>query len=79
MNHTEFQGLCHSTESYTWVEQEKRDITGGTITYEEIDKISEYQDTDKLMISGLKQDTFEYFVRTQGHKFRNIEFSIKSI
>ncbi len=74
MNHTEFQELCYSTDDYKWVEQKKRDITGGTITYEEIDKISEYQDTNKLMISGLKQDAFEYFIRTQGHKFKKIMF-----
>ncbi len=74
MNHTEFQELYHSTEGYTWVDQEKRDITGGTITHEEIDKIGENQHTDKLMISGLNQDTFEYFVRTQGHKFKVIKF-----
>jgi hypothetical protein len=74
LNHNEFQELCHSIKVYTWVGQEKRDITGGTITYEEIDKISEYHETDKLMISGLQQDTFEYFVRTQGQKFKAIMF-----
>lgn len=58
----------------TFVKQKKRDITGGTITYEEIDKVSEYQGTNKLMISNLKQDAFEYFVRTQGHKCKEIMF-----
>ncbi|WP_096153550.1 MULTISPECIES: hypothetical protein [Bacillus] len=70
----EFERLCHSIDDYIWVEQKKREITGGTITFKEIDKISEMQKIDKVMISGLKQDSFEYFIRTQSYKFQAIMF-----
>jgi hypothetical protein len=70
----EFERLCHSKDDYTWVEQENNDVTGGTITFKEIDNISEFEHFDKVMISGLKQDSFEYFVQTQGHKFQAIMF-----
>jgi hypothetical protein len=63
----EFERLIQARkEDYFWVEQKNRDIAGGTITFEEIDKLSEYGNIDYLMISGLKQDTFDYFVRYPG-------------
>lgn len=74
MENKEFERLCNSIEDYIWVEQKNSDITGGKITFEEIDKISEIRNFDKVMISGLKQDTFDYFVRTQGYKFKAIMF-----
>jgi len=74
MTSEEFKKLCHSTNDYKWLEQSKKDIGGGIITFEEIDKINEFEKTEKIMVSGLRQDTFEYFIRTQAHKFKAIMF-----
>lgn len=38
MTNEEFQILCNQTYEYKTVEQKKRDIGGGMITFEEIDK-----------------------------------------
>ncbi len=74
MTKDEFDTLCRSTSVYKCVEQEDTDITGGRITFEEIDKINDFQSFDKVMISGLRQDTFDYFVQTQAYKFQSIMF-----
>lgn len=73
MESNEFDKLL-SSEDYIYVEQKNIDITGGTITFEEIDKINEFEKFDKVMISGLRQESFDYFVRTQGKKFKAIMF-----
>lgn len=54
--------------------QKRGDIGGGTISIEDIDKIKEYPDADVVSVSGLHQDTFEYFIKTYGHRFRAIRF-----
>lgn len=74
MTSEEFQRLCNLTNEYKTVEQKKRDIGGGLITCEEIDKFSELDSNEKVMISGLRQDTFEYFIRTQAYRFIVIMF-----
>jgi hypothetical protein len=50
------------------------DIGGGIISVEDIDKLKDYPDTDVVTISGLRQDTFEYFIKTYGHQFKAIRF-----
>lgn len=50
------------------------DVGGGKITIEEIDIIKEYPDVKHIAISGLYQDTFEYFVKTYGKQFEAICF-----
>lgn len=53
---------------------ENADVGGGKITTQEIDKIAEYQNTDFVQIMGLNQDIFEYFIKTYGHRLKNVEF-----
>lgn len=50
------------------------DIGGGTISCEDIDKLKDYPDTDVITISGLRQDTFEYFIKMYGKQLRAIRF-----
>ena len=40
----------------------------------DIDKLKDYPDTDVVTISGLHQDTFEYFIKTYGTQFKVIRF-----
>lgn len=57
-----------------WLRQEKMDIGGGTISKDEIDKLKECPETETLTISGLNQDTFEYFINTYGKQLRAVRF-----
>jgi len=57
-----------------WLHQEDMDIGGGKISFEDIDRINQYDNIDKVMISGLRQDTFEYFVKKYGNKIKFINF-----
>lgn len=62
------------THSCLWLREEKMDIGGGTISIEDIDKLKDYPDTDVVTISGLHQDTFEYFIKTYGAQLKAIRF-----
>ncbi len=53
---------------------EKADIGGGTIEKDEIDIICGYPELTSICISGLHQDTFDYFVTTYGKQFKAILF-----
>lgn len=57
-----------------WLREEKMDISGGTISKEDIDKLKNYPDIDVVTVSGLHQDTFEYFIKTYGKQFKAIRF-----
>ncbi|MBR4308810.1 MAG: hypothetical protein IKT58_04350 [Oscillospiraceae bacterium] len=57
-----------------WLHQEKMDIGGGKITIADIDKLKDYPHTDVVTISGLQQDTFEYFIQTYGKQLKAIRF-----
>lgn len=52
----------------------QKEVGGGTITVEQIDMIRNFPDAKSIIISGLKQDTFEYFVNTYGRQFQAITF-----
>jgi hypothetical protein len=52
----------------------QRDISGGRITKQEIDSIKQYPNANEISISGLTQDTFEYFVENFARQFRAIIF-----
>ena len=52
----------------------QKEVDGGTISIEQIDTIRDFPDSQSIIISGLKQDTFEYFVNTYGKQFRAITF-----
>ncbi len=50
------------------------DIGGGKITIADIDVLSDYPNIDTVSISGLNQQTFEYFICKFGKKLRAIKF-----
>ena len=43
-------------------------------TVEDIDKLKLYPDAEVVTISGLQQDTFEYFINTYGKQLKAIRF-----
>lgn len=57
-----------------WLHEEKMDIGGGKITVADIDKLKSYPDAEVVTISGLRQDTFEYFITTYGKQLKAIRF-----
>lgn len=52
----------------------QKEVDGGVISFEQIDVIRDFPDSKSIIISGLKQDTFEYFVNTYGKQFKAITF-----
>lgn len=52
----------------------QNEVGGGVISPEQIDTIRDYPDAKSIIISGLKQDTFEYFINTYGKQFQAITF-----
>ena len=62
------------THSCIWLREEKMDIGGGKITTADIDRLKEFPDAEVVTISGLQQDTFEYFIKTYGNQLKAIRF-----
>ena len=62
------------THKSLWLREENMDIGGGKITIADIDKLKNYPDTEVVTISGLKQDAFEYFIKTYGKQLKAIRF-----
>ena len=62
------------THNSLWLREENMDIGGGKITIADIDKLKNYPYTEVVTISGLKQDTFEYFIKTYGKQLKAIRF-----
>ena len=62
------------THSCIWLREEKMDIGGGKITTADIDRLKAYPDAEVVTISGLQQDTFEYFIKTYGNQLKAIRF-----
>lgn len=52
----------------------QKEVDGGVISRDQIDEIKNYPDAKSIIISGLKQDTFEYFVAKYGDQFDAISF-----
>lgn len=50
------------------------DVTGGKIRISDIDVLANYPNVKPVTISGLSQDTFEYFIQTYGGQLKYIEF-----
>lgn len=50
------------------------DIGGGRISVRDIDELASHPRADRVAISGLRQDTFEYFIRTYGPQLKAILF-----
>lgn len=61
-------------DTQLWLCSPNRDISGGRITVEDIDKLADYPDARSVTIMGLDQQTFEYFIQTYGKQLRFIEF-----
>lgn len=57
-----------------YIHEANADIGGGKTKISDIDRLRDYPDADTLSISGLYQDTFEYFIRTYGHRLKAIRF-----
>lgn len=66
----------YKTQNHTclWLREANMDIGGGTISKEDIDRLKNHPDIDVVTISGLHQDTFEYFIKTYGKQFKSIRF-----
>ena len=58
------------------LKEENPDIGGGRIRMSDIDRLRDYPNEDTVTISGLRQDTFEYFINTYGNQFKAIRFFI---
>ncbi|MBO5879490.1 MAG: hypothetical protein J6Q68_02945 [Clostridia bacterium] len=65
-----------TTKSHTclWLCNEKMHLGSEKITVEDIDKLKLYPDAEVVTISGLQQDTFEYFINTYGKQLKAIRF-----
>lgn len=50
------------------------DVTGGIIRVSDIDVLAGHPDARSVTVSGLRQDTFEYFIQTYGRQLRYIQF-----
>lgn len=72
MTYQEFEELYRGTHhnGFVWIHAEKMDIGGARISKAEIDQLSQLETIDKIMISGLRQDTFEYFIETYGKRIK---------
>lgn len=65
-----------NTKKHTglYLREEKADITGGKIKFSDIDVLKNYPDIDTVTISGLNQETFEYFILNYGNQLKAIRF-----
>lgn len=57
-----------------WLRQTNMDIGGGKISISDIDLMKKYPEAEVATISGLDQETFEYFVGTYGRQLKAIRF-----
>lgn len=74
MNEKEFESKCESYNFPIHIISENADIGGGITTIEDIDKLKDYENIDQVIISGLRQNTFEYFIKTYGDRIKDIYF-----
>lgn len=62
-----------STDGYD-IDLRQEDVSGGKITIEQIDTIKQYPEAKSIIISGLEQKTFDYFINKYGKQFQAISF-----
>lgn len=74
MIYNEFKELGRSSNWDIWLREEKMDIGGGKISKNDIDKLKNYENHDMVMISGLRQDTFNYFIEKYGESLKYVSF-----
>jgi hypothetical protein len=58
----------------TYLSLVQRGISGGIIARQDIDVIGQFPGITEISISGLRQDTFEYFIENYGRQFKAILF-----
>ena len=63
-----------SADKNTYLSLIQRNISGGRIKRQDIDIIQEFPNITEISISGLTQDTFNYFIENYGHQFKAILF-----
>ena len=63
-----------SADKNTYLSFIQRDISGGRISTQDIDVIKEFPNITEISISGLTQDTFDYFIQNYGSQFKAIIF-----
>ena len=78
-----FEQFCHGEfcvdpfsheDKILWLHEAAMDIGGGRISVGEIDVLAEHPEAEAVRITGLRQDTFEYFIKTYGQRLRAIHF-----
>lgn len=73
-----FMQLCRGDflpeDDPVWLRPEVLDIGGGRIELADIDKLASRPEAQVVRITGLRQDSFEYFIRTYGGQLKAIEF-----
>ena len=52
----------------------QKNVDGGATSIEEIDRIKDYPNAKSIIISGLDQKKFDYFIKTYGRQFEAIFF-----
>jgi hypothetical protein len=63
-----------ASDKNTYLSLIQTDISGGRISKQAIDRIRQYPSITEISISGLTQDTFDYFIENYGHQFKAIMF-----
>ncbi len=66
--------LIDDTNKTIYLKNDKANIGGGKITISDIDELKKHPSADTVQISGLHQDTFEYFIRKYGNQLKRIDF-----
>lgn len=61
-------------DSILWLRDQNMDVGGGKISVSDIDVLAEHPEVELVRITGLRQDTFAYFIQTYGRQLRAIEF-----
>lgn len=72
-NFADFISVGYSLTSLS-LYNENADIGGGRITEQDIDVLKKYPYLRTVSVTGLHQDTFEYFIRKYGGQLRAIRF-----
>ncbi len=73
MTYSDFCNL-YKEKDFIWIKSKEMDIGGGIVRIEDINTLDEFDNIDKVMISGLRQDTFEYFISKYGKRIKFLKF-----
>lgn len=74
MTYEEFNKWITNNQGFIHIHEEHMDIGGGQLNLNDIDQLKQYENIDKVMISGLHQDSFEYFINYYGKKIKYLKF-----